>query len=144
MSVSDLPALNAALNGTAMVLLTLGFAFIKSGRRDAHRRCMVGAFAVSLVFLASYVLHKFLVRGVHTPFGGQGAIRTLYYAMLVSHIVLAAAIVPLVLTALRHALRGRFAQHRRWARWAYPAWYYVSVTGVLIYFFLYVWWPAPA
>jgi putative membrane protein len=144
MSVSDLPALNAALNGVATVLLTLGFLFIRAGRREAHRACMVGALAVSVVFLATYVLHKILVGGVHTPFGGEGWVRPVYFVMLVTHIVLAMAIVPLVLVTFTHAWKERFDRHRRWARWTFPLWYYVSVTGVLIYFFLYRWFPSAA
>lgn len=142
MTVSDLPAVNASLNGLATVLLTAGFVFIKQRRILPHRLCMGGALAVSVVFLITYVLHKILVQGVHTPFGGEGMIRTVYYVMLISHIILAIAIVPLVLITLRHALAGRFDVHRAWARWTFPAWYYVSVTGVLVYFFLYQWFPA--
>ena len=142
MTVSDLPAVNASLNGLATVLLTAGFVFIKQRRVLPHRVCMGGALAVSVVFLITYVLHKILVQGVHTPFGGEGMIRTVYYVMLISHIILAIAIVPLVLITLRHALAGRFDAHRAWARWTFPAWYYVSVTGVLVYFFLYQWFPA--
>lgn len=136
-----MPAINATLNAIATFLLTAGFIFIKRGEKERHRFCMVSAFAVSMVFLAGYVTHKYLVQGVHTPFGGEGAIRTVYYAMLISHIILAVAIVPLVLITFNHALRGRFDRHRKWARWTFPTWYYVSLTGVLIYFFLYVWWP---
>src|ERR1043165_3569514 len=139
MSVSDLPPLNATLNGISTVLLTLGFIFIKTGRRDAHRRCMISAFVCSAVFLVCYVTHKILVRGVHTPFGGEGFIRTVYYAMLISHILLAIAIVPLVLVTMNRALKERFDAHKRLARWTWPLWMYVSVTGVLVYFFLYVW-----
>lgn len=142
MTVSDLPAVNASLNGLATVLLTAGFVFIKQRRILPHRLCMGGALAVSVVFLITYVLHKILVQGMHTPFGGEGMIRTVYYLMLISHIILAIAIVPLVLITLRHALAGRFDVHRAWARWTFPAWYYVSVTGVLVYFFLYQWFPA--
>ncbi len=142
MTVSDLPALNATLNGLATVLLTAGFISIKTGRENVHRACMVGALGVSAVFLITYVLHKILVQGVHTPFGGEGAIRTAYYAMLISHIILAIAIVPLVFITLNHAIRGRFEVHRRWARVTFPIWYYVSVTGVLVYFMLYQWFPA--
>lgn len=142
MSVSDLPAVNASLNGLATILLTAGFILIKQGRMAAHRTCMVSAFGVSAVFLVTYVLHKILVRGVHTPFGGEGAIRTVYYVMLFSHIILAIVIVPLVLITLTHAVKGRLIVHRQWARWTFPIWYYVSVTGVLVYFFLYQWWPA--
>jgi uncharacterized membrane protein YozB (DUF420 family) len=103
---------------------------------------MVSAFAVSIVFLFFYVLHKALVRGVHTPFAGEGFWKLVYYPMLLSHILLAMAIVPLVLVTLGLALRGRRERHRAWARWTFPLWYYVSVTGVLIYFFLYRWFGA--
>lgn len=136
----SLPTLNACLNGTATVLLTAGFICIKTGREKAHRACMVSAFAVSVIFLFFYVLHKWLVNFEHTPFGGEGAWRSIYYTMLATHIVLAMAIVPLVLTTLTLAIRGKREKHKAWARWTFPIWYYVSVTGVLIYFFLYVWW----
>lgn len=142
MTVSDLPALNAGLNGLATVFLTAGYVLIRLKRRAEHRAAMLGAFGASVVFLVSYVLHKILVRGVHTPFGGEGGIKAFYYAMLASHVVLAMVIVPLVIVTLRHALRGDFDRHRAWARWTFPIWYYVSVTGVLVYFFLYVWFPA--
>jgi putative membrane protein len=105
---------------------------------------MTTAIAVSAVFLVGYVTHKILVRGVHTPFGGAGAIRTIYFVMLVSHIILAIAIVPLVLRTFALARRGDFVRHRAWARWTFPIWLYVSVTGVLVYFFLYRWFPAHA
>lgn len=136
----SLPTLNACLNGTATVLLTAGFICIKNGREKAHRSCMVSAFAVSVFFLFFYVLHKWLVQGVHTPFEGEGAWRTIYYTMLATHIALAMLIVPLVLTTLTLAIRGKRESHKAWARWTFPIWYYVSVTGVLIYGFLYVWW----
>lgn len=142
MTVQDLPAVNASLNALATVLLTAGFVSIKTGKTSAHRAFMLGAFGVSIVFLVTYVAHKILVRGVHTPFGGEGAIRPIYYLMLFSHIVLAMAVVPLVIVLLRHAFAGRLAAHRAWAKWTFPIWYYVSVTGVLVYFFLYVWFPA--
>jgi len=136
----SLPTLNACLNGTATILLTAGFIFIKSGREKAHRACMMSAFTVSVFFLFFYVLHKYLVQGVHTPFVGEGIWRYLYYVMLASHIALAMLIVPLVLITLTLALRDKRERHRAWARWTFPIWYYVSVTGVLIYLFLYVWW----
>ena len=142
MNVHDLPAINASLNALAAVLLATGFVAIKSGNKDLHRRCMGGAFGVSTIFLISYVTHKFLVRGVHTLFNGEGAWRTIYYGMLISHIVLAMVILPLVVVTLRYALLGRFEQHKAWARWTLPIWSYVSVTGVLVYFFLYQWFPA--
>lgn len=134
-----LPSINAALNGCATLLLTAGFVFIKTGRETAHRKCMLGAFGVSIVFLLLYVLHKILVKGVHTPFGGEGLWRSVYYAMLISHILLAITIVPLVLTTLTLAIKGNRVRHKAWARWTFPIWYYVSVTGVLVYFFLYQW-----
>jgi putative membrane protein len=136
----SLPTLNACLNGTATALLTAGFICIKTGREKAHRACMVSAFTVSVFFLFFYVLHKWLVQGVHTPFEGEGAWRSLYYVMLATHIALAMLIVPLVLTTLTLAIRGKRERHKAWARWTFPIWYYVSVTGVLIYCFLYVWW----
>ena len=141
MSVSDLPALNASLNFIATLLLLGGFFCIKTDRKIAHRNCMAGAFAVSTIFLATYVLHKILVHGVHTPFGGTGAWRTFYYGMLTSHIILAIAIVPLILITINHAVRARHERHRAWARWTFPLWLYVSVTGVLVYFMLYQWFP---
>ena len=142
MSVTDLPALNAALNGIAGILLVIGLVLIRTGRREAHRKCMLAAFAVSCVFLVSYVTHKALVHGVHTKLGAEGPIRTAYYVMLFTHIVLAAAIVPLALITISRGLRERFDAHRRIARWTWPLWMYVSVTGVLIYFMLYRWYPA--
>ena len=153
MNVQDIPALNAALNALATVLMTAGFWFIRRalGTSDpaqkaaairSHRAAMLSAGAVSAVFLVGYVTHKILVRGVHTKFGGEGAIATVYYVMLFTHIVLAIAIAWLVPRTFLLALKGDFARHRKWARWTFPIWYYVSVTGVLVYFFLYQWWPA--
>jgi putative membrane protein len=142
MTIQDIPALNAALNGLATVLLTVGFVFIQAGNRAAHRRVMLSAGTVSALFLVGYVTHKVLMRGVHTPFAGEGTIRTVYYTMLLSHVVLAIAIAYLVPRTFWFALQGDFVRHRAWARWTFPIWYYVSVTGVLVYFCLYVWWPA--
>ena len=141
MSVSDLPALNACLNGLATVLLTAGFILIKQGKMAAHRACMLTAFGVSVVFLITYLLHKYLKGGVHTHIGAEGFVAGFYITMLTSHIILAIAIVPLVLITLNHAIKGRLIVHRQWARWTFPIWYYVSVTGVLVYFFLYQWFP---
>lgn len=135
----SLPTINALLNSTATLLLTLGFVFIKTKREKAHRACMLSAFSVSVVFLCFYVLHKYLVQGVHTPFAGTGAWRYFYYTMLISHILLAILIVPLILITLTLAIRGNREKHRAWARWTFPIWYYVSVTGVLVYCFLYQW-----
>ena len=135
----SLPTVNALLNSIATILLTIGFVCIKTGRERAHRTCMISAFSVSVVFLFFYVLHKYLVQGVHTPFAGEDAWRIVYYAMLISHIVLAILIVPLILITLTLALKDKREKHRAWARWTFPIWYYVSVTGVLIYCFLYQW-----
>lgn len=153
MTIQDIPALNAALNGIATVLMTAGFIFIKQAqgetdpaRRAArignHRKLMLSAGVVSAIFLVGYVSHKVLVRGVHTPFGGEGVIRAIYYTMLISHILLAISIAYLVPRTFSFALRGQIDRHRAWARWTFPIWYYVSITGVLVYFFLYRWWPA--
>jgi putative membrane protein len=153
MNVQDIPPLNAALNATATVLMTAGFVFIMRALREtdpvaraarirSHRAFMLSAGVVSAVFLVGYVTHKILVRGVHTKFGGEGAIAKIYYTMLISHIALAIAIAYLVPRTFLFALRGNFERHKKWARWTFPIWYYVSVTGVLVYFFLYQWWPA--
>lgn len=142
MTISDLPAINASLNALSTVFLTFGYIFIKQQKREAHRKCMIAAFITSSIFLVCYVLHKILVRGVHTPFGGEGPIRTFYYAMLLSHILLAMAIVPLVLMTLSRALKQRWVFHKKIARWTWPIWMYVSVTGVLVYLMLYKWFPA--
>lgn len=152
MTVQDIPALNATLNAAATLLITIGFVQIKraqaatdpvqrSARIRAHRGAMLLAGFVSAVFLVGYVTHKILVRGVHTPFGGTGAIATIYYGMLISHILLAIAIAYLVPRTFQLALQGQYERHRAWARWTFPIWFYVSVTGVLVYFFLYQWWP---
>ena len=134
-SVTDLPALNAALNGTSALLLASGYLCIRRGKVTAHKACMVSALVLSTLFLASYLTYHYHVGSV--PFGGQGWIRTAYFAVLVSHTVLAVTIVPLALVTLSRALRGRFGAHVRIARWTLPLWLYVSVTGVLVYWMLY-------
>ncbi len=149
MTISDIPPLNAALNALATLLMTAGFIFIKSGNKTAHRTCMFSAGVVSAVFLVGYLAHKFLKgaalgpgEAVHTKFGGTGAIAGVYYAMLISHILLAISIAYLVPRTFAFAFKGDFENHKRWARFTFPIWYYVSITGVLVYFFLYEWWPA--
>ena len=143
MTIQDIPTLNAALNATATLLITAGFIFIKRGQREAHRACMLTAGVVSAVFLVGYVAHKILIHGVHTPFGGEGAaLRAVYFTMLVTHIILAIAIAYLVPRTFLFAIKGDYVTHKKWARFTFPIWYYVSVTGVLVYFSLYVWWPA--
>jgi len=134
-SYAIFPAINAALNGTSAVLLVTAHRMIKRGRVAAHRALMLTAVAVSTLFLISYLYYHAHVGSVR--FQGQGWVRPLYFAILISHTILAAAIVPLVILTLTRALRESFAGHRALARWTYPLWLYVSVTGVVIYFMLY-------
>ena len=138
--VSVLPTVNALLNGTSAVLLVAGYLLIRRRRVSAHRACMLAAFVASAVFLASYLTLRYYA-GM-TRFTGQGWIRPVYFSILVSHTVLAAAIVPLALMTLTRALRARFDRHARIARWTLPLWLYVSVTGVLVYVILYRLYPA--
>lgn len=149
MTINDIPALNAGLNALATVLMTAGFIFIKSGNKIAHRAAMVSAGVVSAIFLFGYVTHKVLKgaaagagEAIHTQFGGEGAIRIVYYAMLFTHVLLAISVAYLVPRTFAFAFKGEFERHKKWARVVFPIWYYVSVTGVLVYFFLYQWWPA--
>jgi putative membrane protein len=135
MSVADLPALNATLNAIAAVLLVIGYVLIRRGRIQQHRRVMLAAFTTSALFLISYVTYH--ANAGSRPFGGQGAIRIVYFAILISHVILAAAILPMALITLTHALRARFDRHMRIARWTLPIWLYVSVTGVIVYLMLY-------
>ena len=135
MSVTDLPALNATLNAISFVFLVTGYIFIKRGRRDAHRNCMIGALIMSALFLTSYVVYHLQVGSV--PFGKTGWIRTVYFAGLIPHVILAAAIVPLIVVTVSRALSRRFDKHRRIARWTLPVWLYVSITGVIVYLMLY-------
>jgi putative membrane protein len=134
-AIGALPLLNACLNATSAALLTAGYFLIRRKRVNAHRACMVSALAVSTLFLVSYVTYHALAGS--RPFGGQGWARLVYFPILVSHIVLAAVIVPLALTTVYRALSGDFARHVRIARWTLPLWLYVSVTGVLVYWMLY-------
>lgn len=129
------PKINAVLNGTSAVLLVIGRAYIKRGRMAAHRAVMITALISSSLFLSSYLYYHFHVGSVHFP--GQGIWRPVYFSILISHTLLAITIVPLVIITLSRALRERFEQHRAIARWTYPLWLYVSVTGVVIYFMLY-------
>jgi len=128
-------ALNASLNAASAICLLTGYAMIRSRRIQAHRLCMGTAFLLSTAFLISYVVYHLNVGSV--PFAGQGWIRPLYFTLLISHIILAAAILPLALVTMARALRERFDAHRRIARWTLPIWLYVSVTGVVIYWLLY-------
>ena len=135
MSVRDLPTLNACLNATSAVLLTVGWFLIRSGRREAHRRVMIAAFSCSTLFLASYLTYHALVGSVRFP--GTGAARGFYLGILLTHTVLAAAVAPLAIVTFSLAWRGRFEKHRRLARITLPIWLYVSVTGVVVYVMLY-------
>lgn len=145
MEISDIPALNASLNALATVLIVAGITAIKLKKESAHRFLMGASIVVSAVFLVGYVYHKYAVQGVHTPFSGEGAIRYIYYTMLISHIILAATIPFLVIRTAYLGIKDRRELHKKWARITYPIWLYVSVTGVLVYFFLYVWFqPAAA
>jgi uncharacterized membrane protein YozB (DUF420 family) len=135
LSVRDLPTLNAVLNLTSAVLLTAGGYFIKKRRIDAHRRCMIAALFVSMAFLTSYLIYHYEVGSV--PFGGQGWIRPVYFFILITHVILAAVILPLVIRTAYLGLKARYDKHVPIARWTFPLWLYVSVTGVLVYLMLY-------
>jgi putative membrane protein len=133
--IADLPALNATLNGISAVFLTAGYVFIRRGQWTSHKRCMLGALAASTAFLTSYVIYH--VNTGSRPFPGQGPIRALYFAILITHVTLAVTILPLALTTAARGLRAQYARHRKIARWTLPLWLYVSVTGVVIYLMLY-------
>jgi uncharacterized membrane protein YozB (DUF420 family) len=135
MDVSGLPAVNAGLNSISTVLLGAGYYFIRQGQREKHRVVMLAAFGSSCLFLTSYLVYHYHAGSV--PFQGQGWIRPVYFTILITHIILAAAIVPLALVTLTRALREKYDRHRRIARWTFPIWMYVSVTGVVIYLMLY-------
>ena len=137
MSVSDLPALNASLNALSTILLVTAWFFIKARRIDAHRRCMILAFITSALFLTSYVIYHAQVGS--KPFPGTGPMRTVYFAILVPHVILAALVLPLAIVTLRRGLRRDDVRHRRIARVTLPLWLFVSVTGVIVYLMLYQW-----
>jgi uncharacterized membrane protein YozB (DUF420 family) len=130
------PALNATLNGISAVLLACGYVAIRNGKIATHKKLMVSAFCVSCAFLVSYLIYHARIRQV-VHFQGQGWIRPVYFTLLMSHTVLAVVIVPLILITLRRAWLARFDKHRLIARWTLPLWFYVSVTGVIVYFMVY-------
>jgi putative membrane protein len=140
LALTDLPALNAMLNSTSAVLLVAGLCFIKLRRTAAHGACMAGAFVVSLLFLISYLTYHHY-HGT-TRFAGPPTVRTIYLLILLTHTILAAAVVPMVLVTLYHIARRNKERHKRIARWTFPVWLYVSVTGVVIYLMLYQIYPA--
>jgi len=141
MNFTDLPAVNACLNGASTVLLAAGYVFIKRGDKNAHRNCMVGALVSSTAFLACYLYYHYQMQrnygAAHTKFLDPAWFRPIYLVILVTHLIGAIAIVPLVLMTVTRAVRQRFELHKKVARWTWPIWMYVSVTGVLIYFLLY-------
>ena len=129
-----MPTVNASLNATAAVLLVLGFGAIRSGRRNLHKRLMVSAFVASAVFLVGYVIYHY-AHG-DTQYTGEGAMRTVYFTVLITHVLLSIVMLPMILTTFYLAAKERFRSHRKLARWTLPIWLYVSVTGVAIYFML--------
>lgn len=135
MSVHDLPAVNASLNALSGLLLLVGYALIKSGRRDQHRAVMIAAFTSSALFLICYLVYHAQVGSV--PFTRQGFVRPLYFTILLTHVVLAVVVLPMILLTMTRGLKGRFREHKKIARWTFPVWMYVSVTGVLVYVLLY-------
>ncbi|MFQ5881889.1 MAG: DUF420 domain-containing protein [Candidatus Methylomirabilales bacterium] len=137
--ISVLPAVNAFLNGTSAVLLTVGYLFIRRKKVTGHKICMLTAFGFSCLFLVSYLIYHY--QAGSTPFSGQGWVRSVYFPLLVSHVILAALIVPLVLITIYRALNDQFDRHMRIARWTLPIWLYVSVTGVIVYVMLYQLYP---
>jgi uncharacterized membrane protein YozB (DUF420 family) len=134
-SLSDLPALNATLNATSAVLLMCGYAFIRRGHVRRHRAAMISACIVSVLFLTSYVIYHANIGS--KPFSGRGPIRVVYYTILLTHVLLAVAVPPLAIITLSRGLRARFDRHVAIARWTFPIWMYVSVTGVIVYLMLY-------
>lgn len=134
-SIRDLPTLNAALNSLSAVFLFTGYLLIRSKKQSAHRVCMLVAFACSILFLISYLIYHYQVGSV--PFKGQGWVRPVYFTILLTHTILAVTVVPLAIITLIRALREKFPAHRRIARWTFPIWLYVSVTGVVVYWMLY-------
>ena len=135
MSLADLPTVNAALNATSAILVGSGFYFIRKKDIRAHKVCMIAAFGVSVVFLTSYLVYHYNVGSVR--FTRQGWLRTVYFPLLITHTTLAAVIVPMVLRTLYLAVSNRISQHRSLARWMFPVWLYVSITGVVVYVMLY-------
>jgi putative membrane protein len=135
LALADLPALNAVLNATSAILLSAGYRFIRRRQITAHKRCMLTACATSALFLMSYLTYHYYVGSM--PFHGQGWVRPLYFTILISHTTLAATIVPLAIITLFRAWKADFRKHARLARWTWPIWMYVSVTGVIIYVMLY-------
>lgn len=143
-AVEFFPPLNASLNALSGVLLLIAYWHIRAKRITLHKRFMLAACTSSVLFLICYVTYHTIRGGVVTKFTGTGGWKTLYLAILTSHTILAVTILPLAILSVRNGLKMRVAQHRRVAKWTFPLWMYVSVTGVLVYFFLYHWFPGHA
>jgi putative membrane protein len=139
LALTDLPAVNAVLNATSAVLLASGYGFIRRRQVTAHKRCMIAAFATSIMFLLSYLTYHYNVGSM--PFRGQGWVRPLYFTILISHTILAVVIVPVALITLFRAWKADFAKHVRIAKWTFPIWLYVSLTGIIVYWMLYQLFP---
>ncbi len=135
LSIHDLPAVNATLNAISGVLLVIAYALIRARRIEQHRAVMIAAFSTSSLFLVCYIIYHAQVGSV--PFTRRGFVRPLYFTILITHVTLAAAVLPLAIVTLSRGLKARYPQHRRIARWTFPIWLYVSVTGVLVYVLLY-------
>lgn len=140
-TISDLPALNASLNATSTVFISAGWYLIRRGHWRRHVACMIAAIITSTLFLASYLTYHYARGGQATRFAGEGIIRPIYFTILITHILLAFVILPLVIATLVPVFRKRWEKHTRIARWTMPIWLYVSVTGVFVYLMLYRWWP---
>jgi uncharacterized membrane protein YozB (DUF420 family) len=141
MTIADLPIVNASLNALSTVFIVLGLAFIKSDRKFAHIACMVTALCTSTAFLACYLTYHYLKAGHVTHFTHPGWPKTLYFLILGTHTPLAVGVLPFIILVVTRALQARYDAHRKWAKIAAPIWLYVSITGVLVYFMLYVWYP---
>jgi uncharacterized membrane protein YozB (DUF420 family) len=142
MSISFLPTLNAMLNATSGILIVIGFILIRRKRIAAHRACMISAVISSCLFLVSYLVYHVGFGAGVTRFTGEGWVRPLYYTILISHTILAVTIVPFVVVTLKRAIGRNFVRHKRIARWTFPMWLYVSVTGVIVYLMLYHLYPS--
>lgn len=142
MSVYDLPLVNAILNAIATIFLVRGFMLIKSGKREEHKKTMLTALVVSALFLTSYLIYHYEVGSV--PFTAEGVVRLVYFVILVPHVILAAVMTPFILILLFFALTDRFEKHKKLARWIWPVWVFVSVSGVVVYLMNYVIWPSTA
>ena len=140
-TITNLPHFHVSLNASVAAIILLGYYFIKADKPYAHRNCMIAAMTISVVFMISYLTYHANVG--YVPFNGQGTIRMFYFTLLTSHVILAATFIPMILVTAVRAIRGNFYEHSRIARWTFPIWLYVSVTGVLIYILVFHLYPSP-